>query len=490
MKLKKMHEMHRINAASIMAYTILTVILLVAYVLEFVKGSRTLGYTVIFAILDLVPYFICLAIYKKDKESNGVKYIFSIGFSVLYVFVLLTAAVPTTFVYIYMLFLILIPYGDMKLCWISGATAFCANVISVAIGFMNGTLTTADLAMIEIQVLAIALSAFFAGLATNVIGKVNAQKLGELNEEKDKIDALLTQTLEVSGAISEGIAEVTTRMKKLEQSAMTTRDSMQDVSSGSTETAEAMQSQMMQSEAIVEQVGKAKEVSQIIAEDIQQTEETIVVGKENIDNLLSCVSQSESASATVAGKMNELTENTEKMHSIIELINSVANQTSLLSLNASIEAARAGEAGRGFAVVAGEISTLSKQTSDATVSITELISNITSSIEEVIVASNQLMESNKIQNQSAETMADNFTEIETCAHSISEVSEDLEKIIAELANLNEKIVRNINNVSAVTEEVSARAEETLSVSENNAVVVEEITDVIVALDAKAKQLNQ
>ncbi len=490
MKQKKMHEMHRINTASVLAYTILTAVLFIAYVLEFVKGSRTLGYTAVFLILDLLPYFICLAFYKKDRTSSGVKYIFSIGFSVLYVFVLLTAAVPTTFVYIYMLFLVLIPYGDIKLCWITGGTALVANVISIAIGFISGSLTMDDFAMVEIQVMAIAISACFAGFATNVIGKVNAQKIGELNEEKDKIDALLTQTLEVSAAISEGITEVTERMKQLEQSAVITRDSMQDVSAGSNETAEAMQSQMVQTEAIVKQVERAKEVTRIIAGDVQQTEDTIVVGKENIEYLLSHVSQSESASALVASKMDELAINTKEMNSIVELINSVANQTSLLSLNASIEAARAGEAGKGFAVVAGEISSLSKQTSDATVSITELISNITRSIEDVFTASNQLLESNKEQNQSAETMAHNFAKIEQCAHSIYEVSEDLEKVIAELAKLNEKIVGNINNVSAITEEVSARAEETLSTSESNAVVVEEITNVIIGLDDKAKQLNQ
>ena len=487
---KKMHETHRINSAGIIAYTIITAVLLFAYVLEFLKGSRTLGYTLVFAVLNLAPYITCLILYRKDRTTNGIKYMMSIGFSVLYAFVLVTAAVPTTFVYIYLIFLILIPYGDTRLCTITGTIAVVANIVAVVIGFWNGSLTTADLAMVEIQVLATVIAAFFTVVATTVIGKVNAQRMAELNDEKDKSDALLSNTLELSGGISDDLAAVTERMKQLEQSAVTTRDSMQDVSAGANDTAEAMQMQMQQTEAIVEQVDKVKEVSRGITEDVRQTEDTIVVGKDNIEHLLSYVSQSENASGIVASKMEELTENTAKMNSIVELINSITSQTSLLSLNASIEAARAGEAGKGFAVVAGEISTLSQQTSEATVSITELISGITGSIDEVFQAIHQLMESNKEQNRSAETMARNFEKIEECSGSIYKVSHELEMVISELAKLNEIIVQNINSVSAVTEEMSARAGETLTESGNNAAIVEEVTKVIVELNDKAKQLNQ
>lgn len=487
---KKMHETHRINSAGIIAYTIITTVLLFAYVLEFLKGSRTWGYTLVFTVLNLVPYITCLILFRKDRTTNGIKYMMSIGFSVLYAFVLVTAAVPTTFVYIYLIFLILIPYGDTRLCTITGTIAVVANIVAVVIGFWNGSLTTADLAMVEIQVLATVIAAFFTVVATTVIGKVNAQRMAELNDEKDKSDALLSNTLELSGGISDDLAAVTERMKQLEQSAVTTRDSMQDVSAGANDTAEAMQMQMQQTEAIVEQVDKVKEVSRGITEDVRQTEDTIVVGKDNIEHLLSYVSQSENASGIVASKMEELTENTEKMNSIVELINSITSQTSLLSLNASIEAARAGEAGKGFAVVAGEISTLSQQTSEATVSITELISGITGSIDEVFQAIHQLMESNKEQNRSAETMARNFEKIEECSGSIYKVSHELEMVISELAKLNEIIVQNINSVSAVTEEMSARAGETLTESGNNAAIVEEVTKVIVELNDKAKQLNQ
>ena len=132
------------------------------------------------------------------------------------------------------------------------------------------------------------------------------------------------------------------------------------------------------------------------------------------------------------------------MNSIVELINSITSQTSLLSLNASIEAARAGEAGRGFAVVAGEIQSLASQTSTATVDITKLINDINCSIQEVFKSTNQMMENNKTQNKAVETMATTFEDIKDCVSNINRVSDDLDIVVKELIHSNENIVNSID----------------------------------------------
>ena len=75
MKQKKIPELHRINAAILAAYTVITVILLFAYILEFAKGSRTPGYTLVFALLDLAPFIAYCILYRKDKTSPALKYI-------------------------------------------------------------------------------------------------------------------------------------------------------------------------------------------------------------------------------------------------------------------------------------------------------------------------------------------------------------------------------------------------------------------------------
>jgi len=490
MKQKKMSELHRINKVVLIQYAILTIILFVAYILEFVKGSRTLPYTLIFICFDFIPFILYTIVYKKNPESTKLKYILSIGFSLLYAFVLLTAAVPTTFAYIFMIYVAIIPYGDIRLCYITGGIAILANIGSIIYGFVTGSLTSNDLAMVEIQVCAIVIGAFFVGLATNVISKVNAQKMDEIHEEKDKTEHFLTNTLDISQGISNDIEAVSSQMEVLMMAMSTTSDSMKDVTVGANETADSLQQQLSQTEEIVEQIDSAKEVTETIANNVAQTEQTITVGKENIEHLLSSVNQSEIVGATVAEKMNELMENTKKMNSIVEMINSITSQTSLLSLNASIEAARAGEAGRGFAVVAGEIQSLAGQTSEATVNITKLINDINSSIQEVFNSTNQMMENNKTQNQAVETMASTFEDIEQCVSNIDEVSANLENVVTELVRSNETIVNGINMISSVTQEVSARANETLEDTEKNTRVVEEVTDVIFSIYAKAKQLNE
>lgn len=91
----------------------------------------------------------------------------------------------------------------------------------------------------------------------------------------------------------------------------------------------------------------------------------------------------------LADSITILGESAEQVGRIIEVINSIANQTNMLGLNASIEAARAGEYGRGFSVVAKSIKELSDKSKDATNSISEIIRSIQDNTKEAVEKSNQ-----------------------------------------------------------------------------------------------------
>ncbi len=205
--------------------------------------------------------------------------------------------------------------------------------------------------------------------------------------------------------------------------------------------------------------------------------------------LIRQVQISEASGKQVVEELHALEENTNQMHSIVEMINEVADQTSLLALNASIEAARAGEAGRGFAVVATEISGLAAQTQSATGNITGLIDSIVTSLKAVVDAVENLVEATNRQAEGAQSAVEGFELIEQKTISINESSDQLNQIVALLADANNEIVESIQNISAITEEVSAHASETYTVSEKNTEVVSNVSAIVDVLTQKAQELK-
>ena len=490
MEKKKVSAMQKSNLTTLGGYGAIGLVLLVTYFIELAKGNRTIGYIAVFALIVAIPITLCIMAYAKNKESLYVKYIFLIGYIVMYLFVIFTTDQAVAFVYIIPAFVLVIPYCDMIIAYSLCGLSVAANAVQIVIKALDTGLSKEEVVFAEIQIAILLVTGVLAAIATRISKVVNEAKLSEINEEKENTTKMLNTILEVSEGITKDIVEVNEKMSYLDMSVASTKNSMEDVSAGTVETAESIQEQLLKTEEIGEYIGSVKSVSAKISEDIAETSKSLSVGTQNIDLLLEQVNNSEKASADVVKRMDELQENTNQMHSIVDLISSVTSQTSLLALNASIEAARAGEAGKGFAVVATEISNLAKQTSDATESITKLIYSIADSLNEVVSSISQLVESNKEQNVAANQTAESFTVIKKNSQSVNTLSAELEKVIANLAVANEVIVDRINNISAITEEVSARTSETFSASEKDSIIVSEVTELVNALNLKAQELTK
>lgn len=193
----------------------------------------------------------------------------------------------------------------------------------------------------------------------------------------------------------EEISSVTDKMQMMGDSMDRMHNSMGEVSTGSAETAESVQKQLVRTEQIQNHIGKVKETAEQIEADMQETAGKVSDGRERMTVLAEQVDKSMTANRQVQNQMDILEEYTGQMNTIIETITSIANSTGMLALNASIEAARAGESGRGFAVVASQISGLANQTKTATVNITELIQHINSNLESVKQAVEVVTDSNR-----------------------------------------------------------------------------------------------
>lgn len=179
---------------------------------------------------------------------------------------------------------------------------------------------------------------------------------------------------------------------------------------------------------------------------------------------------------------------------IIKLIGDIAEETNLLSLNASIEAARAGEAGRGFAVVASQIGVLAKNSADSVAHITSLINEINGLVDDAV----------KQGRSSASDIESSADLIHTAVDTFDQIFQNIQ----ETSHLIEGVVEKINqvdqvatNVAAISEEQAASSDEILatsesmlqqakSISKNSEQVEEEAGNLAESADQLADQVKQ
>lgn len=177
--------------------------------------------------------------------------------------------------------------------------------------------------------------------------------------------------------------------------------------------------------------------------------------------------------ADIATKIQETGNSIKQMADILKVIEEIASQTNLLSLNASIEAARAGEAGRGFAVVADSIKTLSDNTAEELGNIKDIIYATTQSFSVCTEYAEKVTTSNDINMQylnhviaSFVSMSDGIQSMRNKLSEVSELTRRLNMMITDVFDKTHSIEHSAENTAASTEEVTASSEELTALMNN------------------------
>lgn len=179
---------------------------------------------------------------------------------------------------------------------------------------------------------------------------------------------------------------------------------------------------------------------------------------------------------------NTTNESAMKIRDAIELITTIAEETNLLSLNASIEAARAGEQGRGFAVVANQIQKLAEQSNESAMRVQQIANMLMEDSERAVHTMDEVKEIMDEQVQKVELTGSMFAkvqdEISTSMDGIANISEKTEQM--DEARIN--VVDIVQNLTAIAEENAAGTEETSA-------SVTDVSNIVDNISGNAKQLH-
>ena len=240
----KFNEKEYVNRVAITCHTIVAAVLLLAYIMEWIKGARTMGYMVIVFVFLALPVIFEWILHKKSPDNVYTRHIMALTYSTFYIFAIFTTNSMLTFVYAIPMFVAITAYGDVMygtLISIGGLLSNIAYIIyhAIKIGYAQN-----EISDVEIRIACMALVGLFMLLTTRANKKIGEERMKAMQEEQGKTETLMNNILQVSDGMTTEIAGASEKMNLLGDSVNRIREAMAHVSGGSTETAESIQTQM------------------------------------------------------------------------------------------------------------------------------------------------------------------------------------------------------------------------------------------------------
>ncbi len=273
--------------------------------------------------------------------------------------------------------------------------------------------------------------------------ELTQEYVGEFEKIKDSMIKIITDTKETLKGIQNAAHEIGSGSEQLAQAAT-------DLAEGST----------VQASKISETTAMIDSMAESIESKAKEAEETAQISKE----AAKVVHNGNIKMQELKEAISRISDCSKEIHSIIEVIEDIAGQTNLLSLNASIEAARAGEAGRGFAVVAEQVKNLAEQSTQAAGETTRLIQNTIHAVEKGMV----------IADETEASMTEVMEGAKGATEKMIQMADGLSKEVESVRQIDE----NIAHVAEIVDSNSATSEETAAISEEQSAQIQTMVQMV------------
>ncbi|MHB9293059.1 methyl-accepting chemotaxis protein, partial [Hollandina sp. SP2] len=193
-------------------------------------------------------------------------------------------------------------------------------------------------------------------------------------------------------------------------------------------------------------------VEQMLA-NIQSVTQTLVTNGDNVTNLAQAAETGRNGLQEVAMDIQEIAHESEGLLEINEVIEHIASQTNLLSMNAAIEAAHAGEAGKGFAVVADEIRKLAESSREQSKTISDVLHKIKESIDKITRSTQEVLVNFEAINDGVKTVTDQERQIRDAMEEQGSGSKAILESIERLNEITGEVERSARGMRGGSHEV-------------------------------------
>jgi methyl-accepting chemotaxis protein len=216
--------------------------------------------------------------------------------------------------------------------------------------------------------------------------------------------------------------------------------------------------------------------------NIQSVTNTLVKNAANVKELIASSEAGHDSLQEVVQNIQEIEKESAGLLEINSVMENIASQTNLLSMNAAIEAAHAGEAGKGFAVVAGEIRKLAESSSNQSKTISTVLKKMKSSIDKITSSTNKVLKGFELIAEDVKTVAD---QEENIRNAMEEQNEGSKQILTSISSMNE-ITQQVRSGS---EEMLRGSKEVINEGKNLDTVTHEIAGGMNEINTGADQIN-
>lgn len=242
-------------------------------------------------------------------------------------------------------------------------------------------------------------------------------------------------------------------------------------------------------DTLSKKIGFVSENAGNISSLTNEAKTAVTSGMSSMDALNESAASTTQITEQVIDAIRELEEKSKAIGQIIKTINDIAEETNLLSLNASIEAARAGEAGKGFAVVAGEIKKLADESMTSSARIGEIVEEIVAKTGQVVEVAKRAEEVVRSQEEAVDRTAGSFEAIQEKVTSLMESLTQIEQNVCNMEQARANTLSAITSISAVSAETASGSTTVYTAAGKQTDTVEELQEAAGKLSTRAEELT-